>query len=241
MKITLVVLSLNEINGMKAIMPQIDPAWCDQIIIADGGSTDGTIEWARDQGYEVVIQSKTGIRFAYFDILDRIEGDAVISFSPDGNSPPEAIPRLIEKFNEGYDLVIGSRYLDDAVSEDDGFVTAFGNWLFTRTVNLLHRAQYTDVMVIYRIFRTGLIYDLDLHKDQSYVLSERIFGTVISWEPLMAVRAAKAGMKVGEIPVDEPPRIGGERKLQIFRWGGAYYFQFWWELFSWKYKGPKNL
>jgi hypothetical protein len=96
-------------------------------------------------------------------------------------------------------------------------------------------------MVIYRIFRTGLIYDLDLHKDQSYVLSERIFGTVISWEPLMAVRAAKAGMKVGEIPVDEPPRIGGERKLQIFRWGGAYYFQFWWELFSWKYKGPKNL
>jgi hypothetical protein len=173
--------------------------------------------------------------------LDRIEGDAVISFSPDGNSPPEAIPRLIEKFNEGYDLVIGSRYLDDAVSEDDGFVTAFGNWLFTRTVNLLHRAQYTDVMVIYRIFRTGLIYDLDLHKDQSYVLSERIFGTVISWEPLMAVRAAKAGMKVGEIPVDEPPRIGGERKLQIFRWGGAYYFQFWWELFSWKYKGPKNL
>ncbi len=240
MKITLVVMSLNEIDGMKAIMPQIDPAWCDQILIADGGSTDGTIEWARDQGYEVVIQSKKGIRFAYFDVLDRITGDAVISFSPDGNSPPEAIPRLIEKFNEGYDLVIGSRYLDDAISEDDGFVTAFGNWLFTRTVNLLHRAQYTDVMVIYRIFRTGLIYDLDLHKDQSYALSEWIFGTVISWEPLMAVRAAKAGMKVGEIPVDEPPRIGGERKLQIFRWGGAYYFQFWWELFSWKYKGPNN-
>jgi glycosyltransferase involved in cell wall biosynthesis len=239
-KITLVVMSLNEIDGMKAIMPQIDPAWCNQIIVADGGSTDGTIEWARDQGYEVVIQSKKGIRFAYFDILDRITGDAVISFSPDGNSPPEAIPRLIEKFSEGYDLVIGSRYLDGAVSEDDGFVTAFGNWLFTRTVNLLHRAHYTDVMVIYRIFRTGLIYDLDLQKDSSYALPERIFSTVISWEPLMAVRAAKAGMKVGEIPVDEPPRIGGERKLQIFRWGGAYYFQFWWELFSWKYKGPKN-
>jgi glycosyltransferase involved in cell wall biosynthesis len=45
MKTTLLVMTLNEINGMKAIMPQIDRAWCDQIIIVDGGSTDGTIEW----------------------------------------------------------------------------------------------------------------------------------------------------------------------------------------------------
>ena len=41
-------------------------------------------------------------------------------------------------------------------------------------------------------------------------------------------------MKVGEIPVDEPERIGGERKLKILKWGAAYYFQFWWELFYWK-------
>jgi len=68
MKVTLVVMTLNEIEGMKAIMPKIDPTWCDQIIVADGGSTDGTIEWAKEQGYEVVVQSKPGIRFAYFDI-----------------------------------------------------------------------------------------------------------------------------------------------------------------------------
>ena len=54
----------------------------------------------------------------------------------------------------------------------------------------------------------------------------------------MSVRAAKAQKRVTEIPVDEPPRIGGERKLQIFRWGAAYYFQFWWELVSWR---PKQL
>jgi glycosyltransferase involved in cell wall biosynthesis len=239
-KITLVVMTLNEIEGMKHIMPQIDPTWCDQIIVADGGSTDGTIEWSQEQGYEVVVQSKKGIRFAYFDILDKIKGDAIISFSPDGNSPPEAIPQLISKFKDGYDLVIGSRYLGDAKSDDDDIVTAFGNWLFTRTVNFLHGGKYTDVMVIYRIYRTGLIYDLDLHKDDSYTLSEKLFSTVISWEPLMSVRAAKAKMKIGEIPVDEPPRIGGERKLQIFRWGAAYYFQFWWELFSWKYTGAKK-
>jgi len=239
-KITLVIMTLNEIEGMKQIMPLVDPAWCDQIIVADGGSTDGTIEWSREQGYEVVVQSKKGIRFAYFDILDHIKGDAIISFSPDGNSPPEAIPLLIEKFKDGYDLIIASRYLEGAKSEDDDFVTAFGNWLFTKTVNVLHRAKYTDVMVIYRMYKTSLIYDLDLDEDKSYTLAEKLFSTVISWEPLMSVRAAKAKMKIGEIPVDEPARIGGERKLQIFRWGGAYYFQFWWELFGWKYHGPKQ-
>ena len=43
-KVTLLVLSLNEIDGMKVIMPRIDPAIFHQIIIVDGDSTDGTIE-----------------------------------------------------------------------------------------------------------------------------------------------------------------------------------------------------
>ena len=50
--------------------------------------------------------------------------------------------------------------------------------------------------------------------------------------------AAKAKLSVSEIPAPEPARIGGVRKLQIFRWGAAYYFQFWQELFKWK---PRSL
>ena len=50
----------------------------------------------------------------------------------------------------------------------------------------------------------------------------------------MSVRAAKAGKKVTEVPVGEPARIGGERKLQVLRWGAAYYFQFWRELWYWR-------
>ena len=55
--VTLLVPTLNEIVGMKAIMPLIQREWVDQIIILDGGSTDGTIEWARDNGYFVHVQS----------------------------------------------------------------------------------------------------------------------------------------------------------------------------------------
>jgi len=234
MKTTLLVLTLNEINGMKAIMPKIKKEWCDQTIIVDGGSTDGTIEWAREQGYFVYVQKQKGFRHAYTEVLPYIEGDVVLTFSPDGNSIPELIPDLITKMKEEYDMVIVSRYLNDAKSEDDDIVTAFGNWLFTKTVNVLHGAHYTDAMVIFRAYKTQLIYDLELNKDNGYELAEKLFKTKISWEPLLSVRAAKRKLKVTEIPGDEPPRIGGERKLKVLKWGAAYYFQFVREVFYWK-------
>src|SRR5438093_6644160 len=146
-------------------MPQIDRSWCSQIIVVDGGSTDGTIEWCRGNGYEVYVQKRKGIRFAYLEVMQHVTGDVVISISPDGNCPADAIPKLLEKMREGYDLVIGSRYLGSATSRDDDWVTGFGNWLFTKTVNLLHGGRYTDAMVIYRAFRRELIYQLDLHKE----------------------------------------------------------------------------
>ena len=234
MKTTLVVTTLNEIEGMKAIMPRVSREWCDQIIVLDGGSEDGTVEWAKENGYFVYIQKQPGFRHAYTEVLPYIEGDVVITFSPDGNSIPELIPALIEKMNEGYDMVIASRYLGEARSEDDDLVTAFGNWLFTKTVNVLHGGHYTDSMVIFRAYKKQLIYDLDLHKDAAYRSAERLFCTRISWEPLLSVRAAKRRLKVAEIPGDEPPRIGGERKLKILKWGAAYYFQFIREVFCWR-------
>ena len=219
---------------MQKIMPRIDPSWCDQVIVLDGGSTDGSMEWAEANGFTVYQQRRKGLRFAYFEVLPLVEGDVIITFSPDGNCPPEGIPQLIAKIREGYDLVIASRYLDYAKSEDDDWLTGFGNWLFTRTVNLLHGGKYTDVMGIFRVFRKELVYDLDLLQEEAYALPERLFRTTISWEPLMSVRAAKRRKRIAEIPVDEPARIGGERKLQIWKWGAAYYFQFWRELWFWR-------
>lgn len=234
MKTTLLVMTLNEIEGMKAIMPQIKNEWCDQIIVVDGGSTDGTIEWAREQGYFVYIQKQRGFRHAYEEVLPYIEGDVIITFSPDGNSISELIPDLISKMKEGYDMVIVSRYMKGAHSVDDDLITGFGNWLFTRLVNVLHGGSYTDAMVIYRAYKKQLIYDLELNNDEGFRLAEKIFRTKVSWEPLLSVRAVKRKLKITEIPGDEPPRIGGKRKLQVFKWGAVFLFQFVREMFFWK-------
>ena len=233
MKVTLLIPTLNEIDGMRQIMPQIDRDWVDQIIILDGNSTDGTVEWARGNGYFVYVQKEPGMRQAYNEVMEHVEGDVIITFSPDGNSIPAVIPPLIEKMREGYDMVIASRYYQGAKSEDDDILTGFGNWLFTRTVNALFRTHYTDVMVILRAYKKQLICDLELGQDRWYRTPEKLFGCRISWEPLLSVRAARRRLKVAEIPGDEPPRLGGERKLQIWRWGAACYFQFWRDFFFW--------
>lgn len=234
MKVTLLLPTLNEIRGMSQIMPRIKTEWYDQLIVLDGGSTDGTIEYARDRGYFVYIQKEPGIRNAYREVWKYIQGDAVVTFSPDGNCIPELIPSLVDKMSAGYDMVIMSRYANGAKSYDDDLITAFGNWFFTKSVNFLHGGNYTDAMGIFRAYRKELIYELELDREEGYKTPERLFRTRISWEPLLSVRCAKKKLKVDEIPGDEPARIGGNRKLKILKWGAAYYFQFIREKFFWR-------
>ena len=234
MKITLLIPTLNEIDGMKTIMPQIKEEWYDQLLIVDGQSTDGTIEHCKEKGYPIVVQKKPGVRQAYMDALPHITGDVILTFSPDGNSIPELIPECINKIKEGYDMVIVSRYAKGAKSYDDSIITGFGNWLFTNSINLFHGGHYTDAMVIYRAYRKDLISELDLDKDSSYEFEEKLFRTNISWEPLLSIRAAKRKLKIAEIPGDEPAREGGVAKLQILRWGAAYMFEILREIFIWK-------
>ena len=232
-KVTLIIPTYNEVDGLRQIMPRVSPDWYDQIIIVDGNSTDGTVEFARSLGYQVHIQKSFGLKNAYLEAFELVENDIVVTFSPDGNSVPELIPQLVAKVREGYDHVVASRYKDQAKSDDDTVVTAFGNWMFTRLINLLHGSNFTDAMVMYRAFRRHLFYDLDLHRQKTY-WPEKLFFTDVCIMPILSVRVAKRKIKSIDIPGDEPVRVGGVKKLQVIRWGFAYLTQVIWEKFFWK-------
>ncbi len=233
---TLLVMTLNEINGMKAIMPRVHREWVDQILIVDGGSTDETVEWARAQGYEVYVQKGKGFRSAYREVWPLVRGDVVIYFTPDGNSLPKAIPQLLNKIEEGFDLVIASRYLDGAHSDDDDLISGFGNWLFRTLANWLLNSKksmrMTDPLVMLRAHRKDLPQRLGLDQDEPFVALERFFNIrQVDWIPLMSMRALSRGIRWGEIPMDEPARIFGKRKINLFSWGAVYLLQL---LTEWK-------
>jgi glycosyltransferase involved in cell wall biosynthesis len=207
MRVSLLLFTWNEIDGMRAIMPRIKPEWYDELIICDGGSTDGTLEYCREHGLNVFVQEKPGAGNAFLESMERITGDIIVSFSPDGNSIPELIPNLTAKMAEGYDIVIVSRYLDGAKSEDDDIVTSFGNWMFTTLVNVLFRQKITDAFVMFRAFKASLAEEFNIREHRN------------SYQSQMMLRAMKAGKRIGEIPGDEPKRIGGERKMQPLKHG----------------------
>ena len=136
-----------------------------------------------------------------------VKGEIVVEFMPEGNSIPADIPRMIDKMREGHDLVIGSRYLGGAKSEDDDWFTAQGNWLFTFVVNILFWARYTDVLMEVRAYRRSVALTLGLDAPG------------LSWPCQSSIRFARAGLQVSEILAHEPPRIGATRKMKPSKTG----------------------
>jgi len=200
------MLSLNEIDGMRAVLPRIPKELLYEVIVLDGGSTDGSIEYAKSFGFTVVHQQEKGLVNGTKEGIAATTGDIVITFTPDNNMIPERIPDLIAKMEEGYDMVVVSRYLPPAKSQDDHIISAFGNWMFTTLVNILFRTKYTDVLGFYRAYRKDLLKELDLE-------------IKLSIDTQLNIRCAKRKKKVAEIPGDEPPRIGGKSSRSII-WNG---------------------
>ena len=207
MKTTLLVLVLNEIESIPLTLPKIRVDWVDEIIVVDGGSTDGTIEWCKAHGYTVLQQEKPGYGQGVREAARVAKGDILIEYMPDGNCDASAIPRLIQKINEGYDLVVASRYLDGSKSLDDTWYTRFGNWSFTKLVNLLFRASYTDALMGYRAYRKEVFTKLPLDTNH------------LCFPTQGSVQFVKYGFRVAEIGSSEPKRLGGKRKVNYFTTG----------------------
>lgn len=202
MKTTLFLPVRNEIDGVRAIVPRIDPKWIDETIVVDGGSTDGTREFLAEKGFKVIDQKSKTIGGAYWECVEAAAGDVIIAFSPDGNSLPEMIPVLRDGMADGYDMIIASRYTGGAKSYDDDRVTSFGNWMFTKMVNTLFGGSYTDSLVMLRAFRRDLPERLGMR-----------FWDLPVFELQLCMRCARKGLRVRDMPADEPLRIGGKREM----------------------------
>ncbi len=206
MTFTLFILMRNEIEALRVILPRIKKEWVDEILLLDGGSTDGSIEYAESVGFKVTRQKSKGLLEGTKEGHRMVRTDYVIQFTPDNNMIPEKIPELTAKVREGYDMVIVSRYLKGAKSHDDNVITGFGNWMFTTMVNVLFGAHYTDVLGFYRAFRTNLFEELG-------------FEIKLSVDTQLCIRCTKKKLRVAEIPGDEPKRIGGASSRSILKNG----------------------
>ena len=198
---TLIILTRNEINGVKALIRKIPFETVDEFFAVDYKSTDGTVEFFKKHQIPVIEQQKPGRGEGFRLASKSAKGEYLIFFSPDGNENPADIPRLISLLKAGNDLVIASRFMKNSRNEEDNRVLKFRAWankMFTLAVRLFWGGNVTDVINGYRAIKKSLFNKINLDAA----------GFAIEFQ--MTIRALKAGAKIAEIPTIEGDRIGGQ-------------------------------
>ena len=200
MKKTLVLYTMNEIEGVKGIFEKIPINLFDQFIVMDNHSNDGTVEFLKERNIEIIQQKNSGRTNALIEAIEHASGDIIVNLSSDGNENPEDIPKILEKFDEGYEMVTASRFLPESkvdVEDDKLRIRVFGNKMCAMLVNLCWGTNVTDTTNALRGFTKTCYKRAKLNT----------FGYTENFQ--LTIRCGKLKIKTTEIPTQELPRIGG--------------------------------
>jgi len=161
-----------------------------EIIVADNGSTDGSQSIARKLGARVVDVSRKGYGSALIGGIDAAQGRFVVMGDADDSYDFEAIGPLIDKLREGYDLVVGNRFLGGI---EPGAMPWSHRWLGNPVLTLISRvffhAPVGDTHCGLRALR----------KDAYEKMHLRATGMEFASE--MVIKAALKGMRITEVAV----------------------------------------
>lgn len=216
MKRTLVILTLNEIEGVRVLVPRLSRDAADEIIAVDGGSVDGTREFLAANGIRICDQQRRGRGEAFRVAVREGAGDVFVFFSPDGNEDPLDIPKLFAALEAGADMAIASRFLPEARNEEDDQTWPLRKWAnqgFTRIANLLWnrgRPVITDTINGFRGIRRSVF----------EAIQPVSMGYTIEYE--LTIQAMRRGLRIVEIPTVEHSRCGGETKAPSWRTGWVF-------------------
>lgn len=201
MRSSLIILTFNEIEGIKTLFDKIPFAQFDECFAIDGGSTDGTVEFFKENKIKVITQEKKGRGAAFREAAEAANGRVLVFFSPDGNENPEDAIKLKETVEQGYDMVIASRFMPGASSEDLGSFIPYRDWankIFTFSANLFFAGKLTDSINGFRGVKKEKFEELKVDAQD------------FSIEYQMSIRALKLKQKLKEIPTMEKKRLGGQ-------------------------------
>lgn len=212
-ELTILTLTLNEAGALGEFLSQLGPAIKPiepnyEVLIVDGGSTDGTVEIAEKAGVRVVRQSKPGYGNAYREGIALSKGKYILALDADSSHPKNLFGAFWAR-REEYSVVMGSRYLPGA-----GDTRPWGRRLLSQILNSVFRTvlvcPLTDISGGFRLYRTA---------DVQAVVSEGPYYDVVAE---IIVLLWGAGKKILEIPYLYVPREQGESKARIFKFGLAY-------------------
>jgi len=194
-------------NESETIGPVIEETgeYVDRVVVVDDGSSDDTAAIARDHGATVVEHVfNTGVGGAVrtgYQYAIKHDYDWVVQVDADGQHDPAKIPELLDVAEDGHDMVIASRYLNESY-QDYSATRNVGIQFFTRLVNALGDIEITDVTSGFRVYRVSMLAEI-LHRGDKH------------WAIEQTLEAAKGGYAITEVSTKMPTREEGESQFTI--------------------------
>ncbi|MGH7866981.1 MAG: glycosyltransferase family 2 protein, partial [Candidatus Dormibacteraceae bacterium] len=178
-----------------------------EVIVCDNGSSDNSIEVARSAGARVVRETARGYGNAYLTGFDAATGRIIVMGDSDDSYDFTQLGALVDKINEGYDYVLGSRFGGEirqgAMSWSHRYI---GNPIRTAVLNRFFGLESSDAHSGMRAFTRKALDRMALRCEGMEFASE------------IVVKAARAHLRVAEVPIIYHPRIG-ESKLNTLKDG----------------------
>jgi glycosyltransferase involved in cell wall biosynthesis len=201
--VSVVIPAINEEPNLWFVLPSIGH-WIDEVILVDGGSTDGTCQTAQAllPNLRVVEQQGSGKGAAQRSGFAAATGDIIISLDADGSMDPKEIPAFVGALVSGAEFVKGTRFTQGAGSADLSFTRRIGNRGLVWFARLLFGGRFSDITYGYIAFWKRVLPQITPGSNG------------FELEVEMALRALHAGLRVAEVPSFEQRRIHGKSNLR---------------------------
>jgi glycosyltransferase involved in cell wall biosynthesis len=199
--VALIIPVLNEAETIADVVRAVPCEAVAEIIVVDGGSTDDTVSRARDAGARVIVEPRSGYGAACL-AGTRATDRAILAFiDGDGSDDPAELSRLVAPILAGeQDFVIGSRARGMRQKGSMGAHQLVAGHVAGLCMRALYGVRYTDMCPLRAIRRDAL---------EKLGMRERTYG----WNLEMQMRAARAGLRILELPVRHRVRAGGASKV----------------------------
>nr|MDT0656465.1 glycosyltransferase family 2 protein [Micromonospora sp. DSM 115978] len=220
--VSVIVPTRNEERNLPYVFERL-PGDLHEVILVDGGSTDRTVEVARElrPDIRVVQQTRTGKGNALACGFSAATGEIVVMIDADGSTDPAEIPRFVDTLLTGADFAKGSRFRSGGDSHDITKLRRLGNEGLNGIVNVLFGTSYTDLCYGYNAFWRRLLPALDLPDPARPRPADggKLWGDGFEIETLINIRVAAHGYRIREVASVEHARIHGDSNLNTVRDG----------------------
>jgi glycosyltransferase involved in cell wall biosynthesis len=200
--VCVVIPVLNEEEAIAGVLDRISRKAVDEIIVADGGSKDRTVEVSTAKGARVVDAGKGYGRACIEGALAAGDGCRIVVFMDgDGSDAPEELQNLVIPILAGtHDFVIASRARGKREPGSMAWHQLASGKIIGALAGLLYGFRYTD-MCAFRAIRRDTLLALGMR--------EMTYG----WNLEMQMKAARSGLRILELPVPYARRAGGQSKV----------------------------